>query len=116
MEAVKSTRHAPVCPACPPTAFYGEHVHVQEHRQKVEQCWYQGHPDNIAIRGFGELRHDKRNRTMIGGIICPPVDAASIPALFGLVPQLFHHGNGDEPVVTVFAIALPEIEPWPQRQ
>ena len=50
---------------------------------------------------------------MMGGMICPPVEAAaSIPAACaGLYPSFFIIGMVNEPVVTVFAIALPEIDP-----
>ncbi len=50
---------------------------------------------------------------IIGGIICPPVEAAvSTPAAkMGLNPFFFIIGIVIEPVDTVFATALPEIVP-----
>jgi hypothetical protein len=50
---------------------------------------------------------------MIGGMICPPVDAAASmpPASSGLYPSFFMSGMVKAPDVTTFAIALPEMDP-----
>src|SRR5690554_3916225 len=51
---------------------------------------------------------------IIGGINCPPVEAAAsvAPANSGLYPTLFIKGIVTEPVPTVFATELPDTVPW----
>jgi len=50
---------------------------------------------------------------MIGGIICPPVEAtaSTAPAKTGEYPRLFMRGIVNVPVPTTFATALPDIVP-----
>src|SRR5699024_5625280 len=55
---------------------------------------------------------------IIGGIICPPVDAAAAtaPAKFFLYPSRFIIGIVYEPVVTGFATELADIVPFKARE
>ena len=64
-----------------------------------------GIPTNSAIRNAAA--------PIIGGIICPPVDAAAstAPAKFFSYPNFFIMGMVNAPLPTTFATELPEIVP-----
>ena len=98
METVKEyLPSASLPPHTGKTALDRKHMHVQEHGQKVEQCRYQGHPDNIAVRRFGEFRHNEctRPHNRRHDLSARGRCRFDTCRFLGFVPQFFHHGNGE---------------------